>query len=157
MGLYENWLTFGDSHKCPFEELQFVALTCQRHAPQVATWALAVSSSHSVIFQHRQLQWLYRSLSPILTLHVSLSLTSHLRSPPPALSLPSAVAETPSLHPIQPMGWTLQCHVHSPRPLQRPKPPDHSLPVLCSQGTQSLHLHTLTTCHFNCVELKPQH
>lgn len=57
-----------------------------------------------------------------------------LSSPPQAFSLPSAVSATSSLHPFQSMGWTFQCHVHSPRSLQRPQSPDHPLPVLCSEG-----------------------
>lgn len=39
---------------------------------------------------------------------------SHLRSPPQALPLPSAVVKTPPLHPLQPVGRTLQCYVYSP-------------------------------------------
>lgn len=82
--------------------------------------------------------WLSMSFS-LLSSH------SHLHSPPQALPLPSTVSETPSLHPLQPMGWTLQCHVHTPWSLQRPQPPDHSLPVLCSQGEHYLYYHTNPT------------
>lgn len=60
----------------------------------------------------------------------------HVSSPEQALPVPSAVSEAPPLHPLQPVGWTLQCYVHAAWPLQRSQPPNHPLPVLRSQSKQ---------------------
>lgn len=60
-----------------------------------------------------------------------------LSSAPQAIPISPAESAPSPLHFIQPMGRSLQCHVHSSGPLQWPQPPDHTLPVLRFKGEES--------------------
>src|SRR4029434_4036908 len=67
-----------------------------------------------------------------------------VHSEPEEEHLPPAVSEAQPLHAVQPLGRTLQHHVHPPGPIQRPQHADQQTPVLRPQGT---HTHTQRDTH----------